>query len=451
MDYLHSLSRYTRTVVPRMDSADIAGNPTVLRPDDDDATKRLGRDAEWRTLFSRVVNDKLGVPNGYKKVEVLLIRWDEKIDDQEFQVGHGKEIKRLHDIFRHRFNFGCTIARIKNVRHPQLDLNIAIAKHVMDHDGEQNLLIVYYTGHGGRVLRESGDQQLRLSAEMYVDKNASQPVTAMWESAEEPLRVNAQADVLAVLDCCFASTAAVKGSDNQDRAYQLLAASSKDGLTSEPGDDSFTTAFCDALEELLDKSSGESFPLIKLHAKINEKDRKECFLWDRLKQYTQQTFAKIALGRLEPGASRSESFQKAEQERAFLTLRFSLKTTMLDDTVIKSLGKWIPQACIEAGLPVCGIDWVRFEQRDHIIREVVETFQRRMSATKKRKRSPVRRQEHGGTPAESGQSLISRFVLTRPGRDFRDGSITSEDVVVSGLRTPPRRSARVRSIGEDIA
>jgi hypothetical protein len=64
-------------------------NPTVLRPDDDDATKRLERDAERRTLFERVVNDKLGVPSGYKKVEVLLLRWDEKIDDFE---GHGKEV-----------------------------------------------------------------------------------------------------------------------------------------------------------------------------------------------------------------------------------------------------------------------------------------------------------------------------------------------------------------------
>jgi hypothetical protein len=33
----------------------------------------------------------------------------------------------------------------------------------MKHDGEENLLIVYYTGHGSRVLVDKG-LQLRLSA-----------------------------------------------------------------------------------------------------------------------------------------------------------------------------------------------------------------------------------------------------------------------------------------------
>jgi hypothetical protein len=66
-----------------------AENPTVLRPDDDNATKRLERDAEHRTLFERLCNTKLGMPNGYKQVEVLLIRWDESIDD--FKVGHSQE------------------------------------------------------------------------------------------------------------------------------------------------------------------------------------------------------------------------------------------------------------------------------------------------------------------------------------------------------------------------
>jgi hypothetical protein len=44
---------------------------------------------------------------------------------------------------------------------PQHMLNSAIHKHIEDNDGPNNLLIVFYTGHG--LLFTSG-QKLRLSA-----------------------------------------------------------------------------------------------------------------------------------------------------------------------------------------------------------------------------------------------------------------------------------------------
>jgi hypothetical protein len=272
----------------------------------------------------------------------------------------------------------------------------------------------------------------------------------MWESAEEPLRSMASADVLAVLDCCFASTAAVKSSGNQTRAYQLLAASSKEGLTSEPGEDSFTTALCDTLEELLRESPDRTFPLIKLHGKINQKHGKESFLWDRLKQLESQTWGKIALGRLAPNSKRCESFQNKEQERASLTLRISLKTDNLEDDVVEKLAGYIPKACEEAGLHVRGVDWVRFGQRDHhIIREVVERFQRRVSASKKRKRSPIGGLEHQRQPRTRSQPRYEGSLLAPPERELREGSATSDEFVDSGLHTPPRRSVRGRPTAGD--
>jgi hypothetical protein len=71
-------------------------------------------------------------------------------------------------------------------------------------------------------------------------------------------------DTLAIVDCCFASTAAVKSSSDQTQAYFLLAASSTERGTPEPGPKSFTTALCNSVEELLDESGDEIFPLIKL-------------------------------------------------------------------------------------------------------------------------------------------------------------------------------------------
>jgi hypothetical protein len=275
---------------------------------------------------------------------------------------------------------------------------------------------------------------------MYVGKNSAHPATALWESAEEPLRSMASADVLAVLDCCFASTAAVKGSGNQTRAYQLLAASSKDGLTSEPGKDSFTTAFCDSLEELLDESQESMFPLIKLHAKINTKPKQESFLWDRLKQHRPQTFGKIALGRLETNQKRCDSFKETEPEQASLTLRFSLKADEMDDDEVRLLAQNIPSACLDAGLQLRGVEWVRFEQGNyHIIRDVVEQLQRRISASKKRKRSPLRGQDDNDPPRTRSQTTANGQFLTLPERAVSEGTTTSEEGARSGLRTPPRR------------
>ncbi len=53
---------------------------------------------------------------------------------------------------------------IQNSRHPQVDLNRHILNHVHEHDGDNNLLIVYYTGHGVRIEDGKGYCRLQLSA-----------------------------------------------------------------------------------------------------------------------------------------------------------------------------------------------------------------------------------------------------------------------------------------------
>jgi hypothetical protein len=73
---------------------------TVLRPDDEDAKRELKREAERRTLFQKVSNDILDIPNGYRKVEVLIIRWDESID--EFK-DHKQEVCILPQIYEQVF------------------------------------------------------------------------------------------------------------------------------------------------------------------------------------------------------------------------------------------------------------------------------------------------------------------------------------------------------------
>jgi hypothetical protein len=45
----------------------------------EDTTAML-EERERQALFQKVSNGILGSPNGYREVEVLLIRWDESID-----------------------------------------------------------------------------------------------------------------------------------------------------------------------------------------------------------------------------------------------------------------------------------------------------------------------------------------------------------------------------------
>jgi hypothetical protein len=62
----------------------------TLNPGDEVTKAELKREADRQTLFQKIVNDQLGSPNGYRKVEVLIIRWDQSID--QFK-GHTQEVR----------------------------------------------------------------------------------------------------------------------------------------------------------------------------------------------------------------------------------------------------------------------------------------------------------------------------------------------------------------------
>lgn len=269
-------------------------------------------------------------------------------------------------------------------------------------------------------------------------KNKARPPTAFWKEAEQPLQSHASADVLAILDCCFASTAAIKGISNTTRAYHLLAASSPEGVTKEPGPSSFTSALCDSLEELRKETNGEPFTLMKLWATINAKPGQCAMLWDRLGKH-KQTLGHIELGRLKTSPERDASFENTNThpEQSSLTLRMSLKTDTLSDEQIKTLAHTFSVSCKEAEIPVRRVEWVGFEKRDNInlMRKVVEKMRRNSS---KRKRSESRMPRRPGPPSTRSQTRSSGDMLSPPERNVREESSTSEEFADSGLCTPPR-------------
>jgi hypothetical protein len=61
----------------------------VCTPEDEAAKKELKEETERQSWFQNEVNDRLDIPNGYLKVNVLIIRWHEDIDEFD---GHNEEV-----------------------------------------------------------------------------------------------------------------------------------------------------------------------------------------------------------------------------------------------------------------------------------------------------------------------------------------------------------------------
>jgi len=113
-------------------------------PDEKDASK-------YQVLWSNIINKGNYLEStGYHSVEVLLLCWDEKCVDMATQ----DEVDKLKTIFEDKFGYHATIAKLSHEklgaegRRLQVQVNFEVAKFVKDHDGPNNLLIVYYAGHG---------------------------------------------------------------------------------------------------------------------------------------------------------------------------------------------------------------------------------------------------------------------------------------------------------------
>jgi hypothetical protein len=150
------------------------------------AEKPVKNEAVSQTWFENAVKRELNIPNGYEKVAVLVVRWDDDLDDPKFKEGHAEEVcvgafptisgtmliantcqvKRLKRVFGERFHFDVSSeVRLGTAKKPQTTLNKAIIDHMDAFDGPNNLLIIYYTGHGSLLrVADGSEQQLQLAA-----------------------------------------------------------------------------------------------------------------------------------------------------------------------------------------------------------------------------------------------------------------------------------------------
>jgi hypothetical protein len=189
---------------------------------------------------------------------------------------------------------------------------------------------------------------------------------AVWHQAERALTESAEADVLSLLDCCYAAKA-YKGTGGELRKYELLAACHRDQITPGPGKNSFTSRLLDALENLLEDDKKPLITLTRLAQMLNTrktngpKHSTPVALLDCLDNHLSHI-------ELSPVSKRSkeekEELQARPPEKAVVKLRFSLAKEHLTQEQIESWAKHMaalihPQ---NGEIPIRRIDWVRVDK-----------------------------------------------------------------------------------------
>ncbi|KAL8858201.1 MAG: hypothetical protein Q9178_005213 [Gyalolechia marmorata] len=166
----------------------------------------------------------------YTSVHVLLLRWVE--DDLNVQ----EELTTLKAVFDNQYGFATEQWNI-----PSQNSTRALQSKLYDfqncHQSEDELLIVYYGGHG--------DADRRRGRSIWAANKKPESPTLTWSSLQHLLET-AIPHVLIILDCCYAANAARDTSEGTTK--ELLAACGRENPTLGVGIRSFTSALIEELE-----------------------------------------------------------------------------------------------------------------------------------------------------------------------------------------------------------
>lgn len=241
---------------------------------------------------------------------------------------------------------------------PQHQLNRYLSTFVEEHDGPNNLLIVYYTGHG-QYREDRKHLELTASLNPMVKKGFNNDARCNWNKAEEILRSDdVECDVLTILDTCYSSNLAKSGKE-ETRTFELLSACAIDSTTAAPGENSFTRALIDALKELLDQFGDRPFTTFHLNQRILLDKRRHdtpSQLWFRLQHHERH----IRLAPLKPEPDRRRPAPGLSHlPRGYLTLRFALRDESLNQQQIEYLTMNLSKAFNKKALVgLRRIDWL---------------------------------------------------------------------------------------------
>lgn len=68
-------------------------NGVSTEPEEHRTDRAIRNEAENQTYFDNAAKRGLNIPSGYENVAVLIIRWDEELDDPLFKDGHDAEVR----------------------------------------------------------------------------------------------------------------------------------------------------------------------------------------------------------------------------------------------------------------------------------------------------------------------------------------------------------------------
>ncbi|KAF2263479.1 hypothetical protein CC78DRAFT_270147 [Lojkania enalia] len=366
------------------------------------------READMQIWWDEAIAKNMDLPDGYEKVAVLLIKWADELDELKTRA----EAEELNDVFRHQYRFHTEIVELNVASKPQHQISRHITTFIQMHDGPNNLMIVYYTGHG-----EYKDDQKYLELAGYLDSTSKKgfniDARANWNKAEEVLcSDDIEGDVLTILDTCYSSNL-VKSGKEDTRTFELLSACAFDVTTSAPGDFSFTRALIDALKDFLREDPNRSFTTSLLSQRINQNEIRRdqpCQLWFRMKHHDRH----IRLAPLDPERERERKHSRLRQlPKGYLSLRLALDEDSLNQQQIEYLTKKLAKAITgKTFVGIKRIDWLGLKPArvTHFGRAAIA-----MISFSQWKKIVNRRREERGEPklgerheAHSPTSVVSR-------------------------------------------
>ena len=213
----------------------------------------------------------------YSQVQVLLLTWKEDdLEEDEKVIRLNKiieeEVRTVHKLFEATLNFSVerfeipsVDQRTKKLVNSQNKLLAKITSFVDKYEDDETLLVIYYNGHGSYWGNSCYWHPTEEASELHSGFNPTHDYrgpSLEWNPVQNS--ISTEADVLIILDCCYAGASLI-GTKGPRTTTQILTACGKAQKTP-AGPSSFTMRFVRAINDLLATKS--KFPVTELYSYI---------------------------------------------------------------------------------------------------------------------------------------------------------------------------------------
>ncbi|KAH7073366.1 hypothetical protein FB567DRAFT_198314 [Paraphoma chrysanthemicola] len=330
-----------RPIAPLRLDTGFPPSPSSLSPSEFGQPTDSEEQSKLQECWDKSIAKYMDLPDGYSHVHVLMVKWEDKIDQLEVR----QEVNDLTAVFRDELQFDVTEIQLRATK-SQLHFESQASTWALNHDSPENLLIIYYAGHG--IYDQARKQLLFLPT----DEDNSPRVS--WNKVEKSFIEDVEADVLGIMDCCYASDL-TRSVPAFTRTFEMLAASHVGQTTARPGADSFTRCLIKHLRDLARESAHTFFTTRDIVERI-QKDRPDepPAIWRRLTDNSRH----VRLSRLRPLHERPQRNQELANHARFLHLGFALRNEAFEPQHIDALAKQLPKVFKKAGVPLATIKWL---------------------------------------------------------------------------------------------